>query len=209
VRAVLRGCKEARPGTHAIPSGHPGLALVPVTWGHAEDDALIATLAAWRAREMAVYPTQFTVTDAGTRAWLRDIVLGGAGRLMFLVVDEDDPAGPPAGHLGLDTLLDGSAAGQVSNVLVGDRGRMPRGAMEAAARSMLAWARDALGIEAEWATPFGTNRRAIRLFERLGFACEGTIPLRRHAEGDRVAFRPVAPGDTAPPDRTWLLYVRR
>ena len=126
-----------------------GLALRLLAPRDLADQALIVRLGAWRAEHMSHYPTQFAaVTPEGTARWLRELVLGDADRLMFLVVDADDPYGsPPYGHLGFDHAHPTEPTIGLSNVLKGDRARLPPGAMDAAEERMLAWAHEALGAE--------------------------------------------------------------
>lgn len=177
--------------------------------GDLDDTGLIERLGAWRAASMPNYPTQFQVTRAGTRRWLSDLVLGDADRLMFLVVDPDAPRGPAFGHLGFDHADAGGRFIHLSNVVSGDRERLPPGAMEVAERRMLEWAYATLGVSEVRARIFTDNRPARRLHERLGFQEIGRIGLRRHTEPGRVVFLPCAAGDDAPPDRWWVELAER
>ena len=81
---------------------------------------------------------------------------------------------------------------------------MPPGAMASAVQAMLGWGWDVLGLRAIRAPVFSDNQGIVRLLAKLGFAAVDSTPLRRHADGERVEYRPVEPGDTGPPDRTWL-----
>ena len=76
--------------------------LVPVCELHADDDNLISLLSRWRADNWFAYPTQFPVTDEGTRKWLRGKLLDVADRILFLVVDKH---GQHIGHLGYNSCL--------------------------------------------------------------------------------------------------------
>lgn len=193
-----------------------GLELHPVRWTDVDDDALISALAAWRAQWMAVYPTQFTVTHEGTRAWIRDRLLGTPDRLMFLVRTAGDRRA--VGHLGFDDLYargdqSGEAGGNVislSNVVVGDREAMPPGAMFAVETAMLRWAFEVWPIPAVHAPIFLDNERSVALQEKLGFVRYRDTPMRRHDLPDgTVAYRPVEPGDDAPADRVWGRFLCR
>ena len=184
----------------------PGTALrlVPVREEDVGDDALIALLSAWRARYMEVYPTQFRVTDERTRAWLRDVVVGDPARLMFVIRDGDDR---PVGHVGLDRIDLARRCAVTSNFMAGDRDVLgPRG-VGTAAHAMLVWARAELGLEQISSYPFADNVPSVRMLRRIGGVEVGRVPLRRHAHGERVEFRPVAPGDDAPADRWWIHLV--
>jgi RimJ/RimL family protein N-acetyltransferase len=180
----------------------PGLgALVPVCELHASDADLIATLARWREQNTHWYPTQFRVTLAGTAAWLRAQVLDIEDRIMFLVADE---AGTLVGHLGLAHAINDRFEMKVDNVMRGPREATP-GIMSAALRTMLEWAGRTLGVRRFYLPVFSDNEHAIRFYRRLGFQEGNLVPLRRHEEGERVCYRPLAAGDQAAPDRHHLL----
>ena len=140
--AALAELKRDPSALAPLEVGAFGLALRLVTHRDIDDAALIERLGAWRAESMANYPTQFPVTAEGTARWLRDHVLGDADRLMFLIVDADDPHGPAYGHMGFDHAHPSEPVMGLSNVLKGDRERLPRGAMEAVEERMIAWAHE-------------------------------------------------------------------
>ena len=205
----MAALKDNAPGKGGFALGVGDLAVVPVTWGHVSDQDLIERLAHWRERDMEWFPTQFRVTHEGTRDWLRDSLLEQASRVMFLVVDADDRAGPAFGHFGFDDLHDPLGIAQLSNTCVGERSRMPSGAMEVVERALIAWARRELGVSGFWGVGFIDNIATIRLHDRLGQRHYARIPLRRRVLGDRVEYRPCAENDTAPPDRWWLQTFSR
>jgi len=174
--------------------------------GDPEDDALVATLGAWRERNMAAYPTQFRVTAAGTRAWLRELVLGVPDRLMLLVLRDDRVVG----HLGLCDAFAADGSASLSNVVVGERAAMPPGAMQACEEAMLAWTYDTLGATRVWSVIFTDNPASLGLHRKLGFVAHETIAMRRHVlPGDRVEYRPCAPGDDGEPDRVRIRFLHR
>jgi RimJ/RimL family protein N-acetyltransferase len=206
--AALAEVKRDPSALAPLEVGAYGLALRLLTPHDVTDGALIERLGAWRAASMANYPTQFPVTAEGTARWLREHVLGDADRLMFLIVDADDPYGVAYGHMGFDHAHPSEPVLGLSNVLKGDRERLPRGAMEVVEERMIAWAHEALGVVQITAEIFEDNRPSCALHERLGFVQTGRRGLRRHVEGDRTVYRPLAEDDEAEPDRWWIRVVR-
>ncbi len=191
------------------PDGDPwiftagGMRMRAVTLRDIEDDVLVDDLGRWRAAYMSSYPTQFTVTAERTRAWLRDVIVGNPGRVMFFVVDADDVM---VGHLGFDKGDVGRGGLQLSNVVVGHRDRMGEGTMDLCLHAMLEWAREALRPNDVWAPVFPDNVRPIRMMRKVGFVDGERRPLRLHTIGDRRDYRPVEAGDDAPPDQ-WHMWV--
>jgi perosamine synthetase len=191
--------------TARIPIGSDEGFLVPVCELMAQDADLIERLAQWRAKNMAAYPTQFTVTIAGTAAWLRSLVLDVPDRMMFLVVN---PSGRAIGHVGIADAINDNQALRIDNVARGVPDVQP-GLMTAAMRTLLVWARDVIRPAMIYAVVFSENDRILRLLERLGFTREAVIPLRRYVDGDRIAYRRPAADDAAEPDKFHLELVYR
>ena len=175
--------------------------LVPACELHASDDALIATLSEWRRDNYFAFPTQFPVSDEGTKRWLRKGVLNVADRLLFLVCDRH---GRPVGHLGFANALAGDRQMEVDNVVRGDKQAQP-GLMSAAMEALVAWGEEMFGPREIHLRVFEDNQRALAFYERLGFVRDGTTPLRcEERPGGVVAFVPADSSDDA--DR-WFLRM--
>lgn len=190
----LAALKEIADERELSASGLPltgGGSLVPVCRVHQRDQALIGLLAAWRERNMDVYPTQFAVTLEGTATWLRQRVLDVPDRIMFIVTSPD---GRPVGHAGVADALSDGASVRVDNVIRG-ADDAPPGIMRGAVAMLLAWVQRTLAPERIWIKVFSDNEIAIRFFRRLGFTDSGLIPLRRVEHDGRVSFVPVADAD--------------
>ncbi len=173
--------------------------LLPVCELHAADEALITTLAAWRAAHQEAFPTRFHVTVAGTAAWLRSQVLDRPDRMLFLVVD---PLGHPVGHLGLVVHPGPTGGVEVDNVVRGREGGP--GLMSRATERLLRWAREEAYPPAAWLRVLHSNTRAIAFYERLGFVPGAVEPLRLDGDGEQMSLVPVGDGDDAPPDDCFL-----
>lgn len=177
--------------------------LVPVCALHADDDALIATLARWREENFFAYPSQFPVTIAGTASWLRDKLLAVDDRMLFLVQDK---FGAPVGHLGFANADNDACEAEVDNVVRGVKDGNP-GIMARAMEALLDWAEEHLLPEVISLRVFSDNDRAVGFYRRLGFADAEFQPLRRHASGESAQYSPLEASDTAAPDKEFLRMV--
>ena len=146
---------------HSVVIGDGDALLVPVCELHADDEQLIGTLSAWRRENHFAFPTQFPVTDEGTKRWLRTAVLGVADRLLFLVCDRH---GRPVGHLGYANALAGDRQMEIDNVVRGDKGVQP-GLMSAALDALVAWGQEMFGPQEIHLRVFSDNERAVSFYE--------------------------------------------
>ena len=158
--------------------------LVPVCELHATDNRIIATLAQWRKENAFAYPTQFTVTIAGTASWLRSQVLDVEDRILFLVLDKH---GNPIGHIGFAHAINDEGEMEFDNIVRGVKNVQP-GMMSHAAEALLNWAEETIAPHAIYLRVFSDNDHAIEFYHKLGFKDDGLLPLRRHVDGDKVNY---------------------
>jgi perosamine synthetase len=187
---------------HAISLALPdtGGYLMPVCELHRDDALMISTFSAWRRDNMFAYPSQFPVTDAGTRSWLRSRLLDVPERLLFLVLDR---YGRPVGHLGFANCLNDRCEMEIDNVVRGVKGSNA-GIMSEAMRIVLNWAEEVIGPRAIFLRVFQDNAHAIAFYRKLGFRDGETISLRKRVAGDSVFYSALEPGDAGTPDKCFL-----
>jgi RimJ/RimL family protein N-acetyltransferase len=203
VRTVLRWLKEGPPG--AIPveqEGRPAALLQAVGWRDAADAQAVDRLARWREQANPYFPAQFPVTHAGTRRWLVEQLLGAPERVLFWVKGAD---GAALGHLGLFRFDFARRTVEIDNVVRGVMGVAP-GVMGAAVAGLCAWASEALDMAGLFLRVLADNDRALRLYERCGFAEVRRVPLRRVEEGDTVRW---VEAEAAGPAVRALVIMRR
>lgn len=177
--------------------------LLPVCELHASDEALVATLARWREENAFAYPSQFPVTIASTASWLKAKLLEVPDRLLFLVVDR---FGTPIGHLGFANALNDERELEIDNVVRGVKDGA-KGLMSNAMRTLINWAEEAFSPKAIYLRVFQDNPHAVEFYRNLGFQDDRVIPLRRHDNANGFTYLPVADGDTAEPDKSFLRMV--
>ena len=177
--------------------------LVPVCELHATDDGLIAKLARWRAENAFAYPTQFPVTIAGTASWLRSRLLDIEDRVLFLILDRH---GNPVGHLGFANAINNEGELEIDNIVRGVKDVQP-GIMRSAMQALLNWAEETMGPRVIYLRVMNDNHHAIKFYHKLGFKDGQLVPLRRHEEGERVEYLPLAEDDHNEPDQHFLRMV--
>ncbi len=188
----------------AEPIGDFNALLLPVCELHATDDALVALLSRWRRENQHAYPTRFTVTDEGTKTWLRRGVLDVPDRQLFLVLDRH---GYPAGHLGFANCLHDQCVMEIDNVVRGSP-TAPKGLMTAALETMLAWAHRTLWPDSFSLRVLASNSHAVAFYRKRGFSECQREPLRSDVQGDRTTLVPQNSSDREPPVDALLTMTR-
>lgn len=173
--------------------------LVPVCELHYTDNELITKLSHWRTENAFAYPTQFRVTTAGTKSWLRKL-LDTRERILFLVVNRH---GKYVGHLGFANAINDELEIEIDNVVRGVKD-VCSGIMSNALKSLLNWAEEILGPHKIYLRVMDDNSHAIEFYGKSGFKVVKLIPLRRHEEGERTEYRPLTEDDIDEPDKHFL-----
>ncbi len=204
IRRELAFLKAARTQSElhlrSIPLEGSECYLLPVAEVHADDDHLIGTLASWRRANQYAYPTRFTVTDGGTKTWLRRGVLDATDRLLFLIMDRH---GRPLGHLGFANCCGPAGELEIDNVLRGVRDVEP-GLMAAAMRTVVKWADRTIWPSGYFLRVLKSNTHALTFYERIDFHPVQEQGLRLHRSGDRESLEPLAADDSRPADDVFV-----
>ncbi len=165
-------------GGPALPvtSGAKAVAkLVPVTAEALVRPREISHLARWRQENQHGFPEKFTVTEEGTKRWLAKALLENPDRLLFWL---KTPDGAHVGHLGLFRFDYARRHCEADNIVRGRRDLLP-GVMTLALAALMDWTFATLDVAEIFLKVLSENERAIRLYDRTGFAEVGRIPLYR------------------------------
>lgn len=174
--------------------------LVPVCRLHVDDENLISVLSKWRKENFFAYPSQFEVTDSGTKSWLVSKLLDVEDRLLFLVVNKH---GKPIGHLGWANGLNDNMEMEVDNVVRGEKEGNP-GIMSMAMNALIDWAQEMIGPSEISLKVFSDNESAVNFYRKLGFQDDKLIPLRKHVEATGTFYRSIEQGDNSAADKSFL-----
>jgi RimJ/RimL family protein N-acetyltransferase len=176
--ALLQSIKQGACGDSAlcIPVGRPPAVLlraVSTTPGRLNAGD-VAALTEWRNRHVSAFLTGFTATEARTARWLADSVGPDGTRILFMVDRIADRV--TIGYMGL-AFIDWQNHYVEADAIV--RG-LPaaRGVMRDALLTLLAWARDQLGLTAIGVRVRSDNP-AHAFYQSLGFRDIRRTSLRR------------------------------
>jgi RimJ/RimL family protein N-acetyltransferase len=198
---VVARLKRLRPGEGRI--GGDDLYLLPVVHATVQDDAAVETLARWRDAAQHGFATTFRVTHAGTREWLRDLVLQRPDRILFYVCEA---AGRAIGHLGLTNIDPAHAACMMDNVIRGERPLQPD-SMARAVDLLAEWCFATLGMREISLVVLNDNVAGLRLYAATGFRPVSLIYLQRHESAGRVDW--LETEDVRRADRMFVKLTRR
>ncbi|MFC1551701.1 bifunctional GNAT family N-acetyltransferase/PLP-dependent aspartate aminotransferase family protein [Candidatus Latescibacterota bacterium] len=174
--------------------------LLPISELHATDESLIKDMSKWRSDSSYAFPTQFPVTEEGTKKWLRSQVLDNPSKMLFLLVDN---FGNRIGHLGYANCLNDVGEMEIDNVVRGVNKVSP-GIMTNAMQVLLDWADEKLLPRRINLLVLDDNNKAITFYEKLGFKFEEKIPLHKKEKGDRIEYVRLNKDDKVATDKYFI-----
>lgn len=157
--------------------------LILLSESHVSDTRLIKLLASWRRMHERWFPAVFPVTLHGTRGWLRDKVIQEPDRILFMIKIKNHYIG----HIGLYRFNFRNNSCEIDNIVRGID-EYP-GIMANAICRMMRWGRTEFGITTYELTTTSDNKKALNLYQKLGFTEVKRIPLIRIAKPDRIEWQ--------------------
>lgn len=174
--------------------------LEPIQASEVNNRNIIRLLAEWREVSSNSFPTQFKVTEEGTRKWLDEQVINKDDRILFMIYSNDRI---PIGHMGIDLFDYHHRLCYIDNVIRGEE--EIKGIMTLAMKTLICWAFKELRLSSLNIRVFSENQRAIALYLRCGFEEIGRIPLERIKEEHTIKFVEIPYGSKKQPDRYFVL----
>lgn len=141
----------------------------------------IKNLARWRRKNNFWFPTQFKVTEEGTKRWVENQLIKIKDRLLFMI---EAPDGVSVGHMGLYRFDFSSCSCEIDNVVRGEK-HLP-GIMTPALRTLISWSFNILGVKTLYLKTYFDNKRAIALYKRCKFKEFKKIPMKKIKEQNVV-----------------------
>ena len=179
--------------------------LLPFCELHAADKELISLISTWRKENSDAFFSQFKVTLSGTSAWLRSNILDCEDRILFLIINKK---GKYIGHLGFAHSVNNKEEMETDSVLRGDDSS-ERGIITNALLTLIEWAQKVIKPRSIFLEVFYNNTKAIKLYQKVGFAFEKKIPLKKHLVHNQIVFLPIHEKDHILPDNyAWRMRYK-
>ena len=150
--------------------------------GEASADARL--MAEWRNLHRTAFFTWITSTEDSTRKWLAE-KYGPDNENLIVMVETHDRV--PFGHLALYNFHSDGTVCEFGRVLRGPNFG-PEGGMNLASATLIHWAMAHLNVQRFFLEVFSDNHKAIALYNRLGFHCIDTLPLKRIVTGECIRW---------------------
>jgi dTDP-4-amino-4,6-dideoxygalactose transaminase/RimJ/RimL family protein N-acetyltransferase len=158
--------------------------LRPVGIAGLENSQEIRLLAKWREQAQIWFPSQFAVTEAGTKTWLDKQVLQKNDRILFMI---ETPEKVSIGHAGLFRFDYQKRCCELDNIIRGEKDILP-GIMTQACNSLLDWTFNTLDISNVYLRVVSDNIQALKLYNRLEFKEIQRIPLMKVEEANCIRW---------------------
>ncbi|WP_209808948.1 GNAT family N-acetyltransferase [Ammoniphilus resinae] len=177
--------------------------LRPVTFESLQNEEEMRKLAEWRRASAEWFTTQFSVSEVGTREWIREQVLHAQDRILFFV---DDPSLTPIGQVGLCHYDEQKKECEFDNLLRGEKGQFANLIIPALIALGL-WSIKVLDIQQGYLQVLANNFRAIHIYQKLGFQEVKRTPLVKRVEGKVVRWVPATDPATVATERHLVTMV--
>ncbi len=164
--------------------------LVPVGNWILSDEEKIQNICDWRQKAMHMFLSQFESTYDRSLAYIKNLSIGQADRILFLIYDDNNRF---VGHIGMANIENSS--GELDNVMRGVAGGDPR-LMYYSEVTLLDWCFRYLYFNCSSLRVLSYNCKAIALYKEVGYVISEQIHLRKR-EQDGVVFHDSAITDEA------------
>ena len=161
--------------------------LKPVTYLSAGSTEQIKLFAEWREKIQQWFPSQFKVTEEGTKRWVENGILNLKDRVLYWVLDAQKK---PIGHVGLFRFNHQERYCELDNIVRGVENTSP-GIMKVACQALVDLCKNELNQKNIYLRVFSDNSKAVKLYEGMGFKEIQRSPLRKIVEGETVKWLDV------------------
>lgn len=161
--------------------------LKPLTYLTASSSEQVKLLASWREKIQSWFPSQFKVTEEGTKRWVENGIINLKDRVLYWVLDFEKK---PIGHVGLFRFNHTERYCELDNIVRGVDNASP-GIIRLACEALVDLCKNKLDQNDIYLRVFSDNEKALRLYNKMGFKEIQRSPLRKIVEGDTVKWLDV------------------
>lgn len=186
-RSLFKNFKQeaGKPGSSAyLTVGTPPVALLrPVaTDPQFINKTDVDALTAWRNKYVTSFLTEFKASPEQTAEWLTNVVGPDNTRILFMI---DDLSGRTFGYMGIAFINWDQHYVEADAIVRGDSA--PPGTMAACLKTLLAWAKNGLGLT-NIHVRVRSDNPAVEFYKKLGFREEKRVSLRKTTQPDKTIW---------------------
>lgn len=159
--------------------------LILLTCDRVSDSQIIKLLSRWRKKNEYWFQAIFKITADGTKIWLKEKVMDVPDRLLFMIKVKNQYIG----HIGLFRFNFNKKICEIDNIMRGKP--LYPGIMKEAIKLMMEWGKNNLELTRYGLQTSSDNEKALRLYQKLGFAEKKRLPLIQIEIGDRKEWVPA------------------
>lgn len=160
--------------------------LCPVTKSTVHNKKEIQLLSKWRKENEFAFPSQFKITNDGTKRWVINQVIHNDYRILFFI-ETTDTHPKYIGHIGLYSFNFRSNSCEIDNVVRGNK-TVGKGMMSFSLKAILHWTQTELQSAHIYLRVFADNSHAVDFYKKNGFKEVKKIPLQKMVHGDSIVW---------------------
>lgn len=168
-----------------LPSGK-ALNIYVISKSFVQEAKTISLFAAWRDKANIWFPAQFPVTIPGTKKWAVEQLHNKKDRILFFMKLKN--SSKPFAHIGLYRFNYDDKSCEIDNVIRGDDVAGTKGAMTIGIKILVDWTFTYLKVKKLFLQVFSDNKKAMKLYEEVGFKKVSQTPLVEKEENGVVMW---------------------
>ena len=139
-----------------------------------------------RKKYRKMFATDFEMTEDKTRNWIKNLILGNSGRILFMIYFDNKKIGC-IGNGGYDEKNNSS---RLDNMMKDPLCNLP-GAMTIVEKVYLKWMFDDLKLSKITGFLFSDNSRLIKIHKKCGWITTDVVPIKKIFMGEETSWEEI------------------